>query len=410
MADIQFSTLATIKKHYFYKVYDGSTYVTTWTKDVISQPIFRTNINGGAGELNIELARPFDDFGEDFDVKLNNKVQVYVVDNDNPSGLLIYCGFIVGYEPTINEASETLKITLFSYVAQLQRMVLRDGAGATTLAYNSYDPSNILKDVINKLRDQGCELGYSSNSIALTNTVVSYTFNANSGKECFDKIIELCPVGWYWRVDPNNIVYLQPLNIMADHEFTLGIDVEKLKTYRRIEDLVNQVIFIGGGEPALYRKYNNTSSIDTYGLYEKKIVDQRVTVVATAAIIANREIDTKKDPEIRSTFEIIDNNGPTSRGYDIETIQAGETLKVKGLTAGTSDVTYWDQAEWDVDVFDQTISTSAADVIQIISTQYSPDSIIIQASSRLPQIAKRIEDIQRNLEVTQSVNNPTTPS
>lgn len=410
MADISFTTLTPILKHYYYKVYDSGTYVATWTKEVISEPIFRTNINGGAGELKIQLARPFDDFGEDEDVKLNNKVELYCVDNDNPNGLLLYSGFIVGYEPTINEASETLNITLFSYVAQLQRMILRDGSGNTTLAYNSYDPAVILRDVIDKLRAQGCELTYTNLTIPLTNTEVSYTFNANSGKECFDKVIELCPVGWFWRVDPNNVVYLQSMNIFADHEFTLGLEVEKLKTYRRVEDLVNQVLFIGGGSPALYRKYNNTSSIGTYGLYEKKIVDQRVTVVATASTIANREINTKKDPEIRSTFDIIDNNGPSGRGYDIETVQVGETLKVNGLTAGTRTVTYWDQALWDTDVWDQTLSTSAADVIQIISVQYAPDFIRIEASSRLPQIAKRIEDIQRNLEVTQSIENPSAPT
>lgn len=410
MADISFTTLTPILKHYYYKVYDSGTYVATWTKEVISEPIFRANINGGAGELKIQLARPFDDFGEDEDVKLNNKVELYCVDNDNPNGLLLYSGFIVGYEPTINETSETLNITLFSYVAQLQRMILRDGSGNTTLAYNSYDPAVILRDVIDKLRAQGCELTYTNLTIPLTNTEVSYTFNANSGKECFDKVIELCPVGWFWRVDPNNVVYLQPMNIFADHEFTLGLEVEKLKTYRRVEDLVNQVLFIGGGSPALFRKYNNTSSIDTYGLYEKKIVDQRVTVVATASIISNREINTKKDPEIRSTFDIIDNNGPSGRGYDIETVQVGETLKVNGLSAGTRTVTYWDQALWDTNVWDQTLSTSAADVIQIISVQYAPDFIRIEASSRLPQIAKRIEDIQRNLEVTQSIENPSAPT
>lgn len=410
MADITVTTLKSILKHYIYRVFDNGVYIKTWTKEVLSSPDFRSNINGGAGELIIQLGRPFDDFGEDVDVKLNNTVEVYVVDNDSPNGVLFYSGFIVGYEPTINEASETVKITLFGFASKLQDIILRDGSGVTTITYNSYDPSAILKDVIDKLRAQGLSLTYTASSVQNTNTVVSYTFNTNTGKECFDKIIELCPVGWFWRVDADNVVYLQSKNVFADHTFTLGLDVEKLRTHRRIEDIVNQVLVVGGGVPALFRKYNNSASIATYGLREKKIVDQRVTVVATAAIMANREIDTKKDPEIRSIFEIIDNNGPSSRGYNIETIKAGQTLNVKNLRTASKTVSNWDIAFWDVDVYDQTLATLAADVIQILSVQYTPDSVILEASSRLPQIAKRIEDVSRNLEVTQLLDVPASPT
>lgn len=409
--DLSFTTFkGSIQKHYFYRVFDAGVYTTTWTKEVISEPSFRNTINGGPGEIIVELGRNFDDFGEDVDVKLNNKVQCWVVDDDNPAGLLLYTGYISGYRPIIDGPKETVQVTILGYVGELQRFILRDSSGNTTLAYNSYDPSAIFRDVIDKYREQGGSLNYSASSVVLTNTVVSYTFNTNTVKEALDKIIELCPVGWFYRIDPDGVVYLMPKNVVADHTFTVGLEVERLSTFRRIEDVVNQVIFIGGGNPALFRMYSNSGSKVSYGLYEKKIVDQRVTVAATAETISNREIDTRKDPEIRSIFEIIDNNGPGSRGYDIETIKVGQTLRVKNLRADVRTITLWDEATWDVDVWDQTLATSAADVVQILSIQYKPDSITIEASSRIPQIAKRIEDIQRNLEVTQSINNPSAPT
>lgn len=401
---------AHVTKHFIYRIYDNNAYVSTWTKEVISEPKFKQTINSGPSQLIIELGRPFDNFGEDEDVKLNNKVECWVVNTTYPNGKLLYTGYISGYQPIIDRVTEKVEITVLGYIGELQRMILRDSSGNTTLTYSSYDPATILRDVIDKYRAVGGNINYTDQSIVLTNTVVSYTFNTNTIKECLDKIIELCPVGWFWRVDPDNTIYLQPQNVMADHTFTLGLEVERLRTFRRVEDLVNRVLFVGGGSPALFRKYENTSSQTTYGLYEKKIVDQRVTVADTAATISNREINSKKDPEIRSTYEIISLDGPGSRGYDIESIKAGQTLKIRNLRTGTQNQSRWDQAMWDVNVWDQTLATSAADVIQILSVDYKPDSVILEASSRLPQVAKRIEDIQRNLEVTQMVNNPSAPT
>lgn len=411
MADLIFTTATKdIPKRYFYRVFDHNVPVGVWTKEVITEPSFRLTINGGPGELVVRLTRPFDNFGEDVDVKLNNKVECWVVDKENPDGLLLFSGFIVGYKPVVDEINEFVDVTIFSYIAELQRMILRDASGNTTLAYNSYDPSQILRDVIDKYRSLGGSLSYSADSIMDTHTTVSYTFNANTIKECFDKIIELCPVGWYWRADPDGTVYLQPKNLFADHTFTLGLDIVHLETYRRIEDVVNRVLFVGAGNPALYRKYENTGSQNSYGLYEKKLVDQRVSVVATAQTMSERLINSQKDPEVRSRYTIIDSNGPDSKGYDIESIKVGQCLKVQNLKTGLKSSTLWDVGVWDTDVWDQTLSTSAADVIQILSIDYQGDKLVVEASSRLPNIAKRIEDVERNLEVTQIVNAPSSPS
>lgn len=410
-ANVSFTTkVARTHKYYYYKVYDDGIYNTTWSTDVISEPSFRTTINGGPGELTVELARSFDEFGEDDDVKLNNKVECYCIDKENPNGTLIYSGYISAYAPKVDKEKETVIVTILGFVAQLQRMILRDSDGNTTVAYNSYDPANILKDVVDKYRALGGSLNYSAESVRNTNTTVSYTFNTNTIKECLDKIIELCPVGWFWRIDATGIIYLQERNAFADHRFKLGYDVERLETFRRIEDVINRVLFIGAGDPPLFRKYENTGSQDAYGIYEVKKVDQRVSLVDTAQLISERLILAQKDPEIRSRFTIVDSNGPSGKGYDIESVQVGETLLIKNLKAGVKTITLWDVAIWDVDVWDQTLTTSAADVIQILSVQYTPDSINIEASSRLPQIAKRVEDINRNLENSQTANNPVAPS
>lgn len=409
---LSFVTLAVtnVHKHYFYRIYKNNVYNTTWTEEVISDPVFRLAINSLPSELNITISRDFDDFGEDEDVRLNNRVEMYVVDKETPTGRLLYSGYISGYKPVIKEDEQYIEITVFSYGVELSRQILTDISGNTTITYNSYDPANILKDAIDKYRARGGYLNYSSTSIDLTNTSVSYTFNTNTVKEVADKVIELCPVGWYYYIGADNLIYLKPKHDTADHTFTIGYDIENLETFRRVEDLVNRVLFTGGGSPPLYRKYENTDSQGTYGLYEIKIVDERVTVTATAQTIANRVLNNQKDPEIRSLLTIVDSNGARSTGYDIESVQVGSTMRIKNLRNNEISASKWDIAVWDQDVWDQSLSASAVDVIQILSLAYYPDSIVIEASSRLPQVAKRIEDINRNLQNSQTVDNPVAPS
>jgi len=48
--------------------------------------------------------------------------------------------------------------------------------------------------------------------------------------------------------------------------------------------------------------------------------------------------------------------------------------------------------------------------MQIQKLEYKQDSVVIQASTIPLDVNKRIEDINRNLEVLATANNPTTPS
>ena len=403
-------TLPANHKYYYYKVYQNGSYVATWTKEVINEPQFTANINNGPGELLINLGRKFDDFGENVDVTLNNQIQCYVVDKEAPNGKLLYIGYISGYRPIIKQVSEMVEITVLSYAAELQRMYLRDVAGNTTITYTNQDISVIFKDLIDKYRAQGGTLNYSATSIQRTNTIITYTFVTQTIKQCLDLLVSISPSGWFYRIDPDNTIYFQPKNVFADNMFTLGLNVENVDTFRRVESVVNQILFTGGGSPSLYLKFSNSSSQSAYGLYEQIVVNQKVTDATVAGSIANNILNNLSLPEIRSVFDIVDSNGPGARGYDIESIKVGQTLTIKNLSVGSKTQSLWDVAQWDIDVWDETIATSAADVIQILSISYAPDSISIEASSRLPQIPKRIEDVSQSLVTTQTVNNPTIPS
>ncbi len=398
------------KKYYEYRVYKSNVYNTSWTSEVLTEPSFRNVINGGPGEVIVRLDRKFDDFGENDDVTLNNRVDIYVYDRDHPMGSLLYRGFISGYKPVLDGNKEYVEITILSYIFELSYYMLRDSTGATTVTYSSQDPSAILQDIILKYRADGGSINYTATSIQTTGTTVSYTFKSNTIREAIDKVIELAPLGWYWTVDANSIIYLKPKSTTAIHTFVIGTHITQMETWRRIEDVINRVYFTGfttASGSGMYRIYSNSSSIASYGLHAIHKVDGRVTVTTTADTMSNRVLNAKMDPEIRTSLTIADSNGENKyRGYDIESVVPGDTLKIRNIKMAAKTVSRWDQASWDVDVWDATLAFTAADVVQILSLDYTPDNLKIEASSRLPEISKRIEDIDRNLTASITVDNP----
>lgn len=394
------------KKRFLYKIYDSSgNFITTWN-DVISQPTFYNVINGGFSELKIKIAKGVYQFGEDEDVKFSNQIKVFVFDkNTGDSGIQIYSGYLTRYEPIIDGGKETVEVTFLSYWLETARLLLED-AGKTEVAYNSYDPSNILKDLLDKFTARGGKLDYSTSSVDTTGTTVSYTFNVNTFQECLKKVVELCPKGWYIRTGADDTIYLSEMQTTAKHKFSIGKDIIYFKPEKRIENLVNVVYFKGGG--TLYKKYTASGSVSTYGEYAKKIIDGRVTVEATADIIANRELDMYSSPEIRVTLRILDSNNNAGKGYDIESIQVGDTCKILGATVKSNNL--WDELIWEQDDWDYDITNATATLMQIQKITYYPDYAELEISNRQPDIARRIEDINRNLVNEQTVNAPTTPT
>ena len=397
-------------KKYVYKIFDGGSFVGAWVDEVLSTPMFRNSINSGPGEMTVRLDRDFDSFGESVDVKLNNRVDLWVYDREIPAGLLFYRGFISGYRPVFEGYKEYVEVTVLSYVYELSNYMLRDNSGDTQLAYYSEDPSDILRSVIDNYRDDGGTIAYTASSIENTGTTVTYTFNSNTVREAVDIVIELCPVGWYWLIDSSSIIHLHPRSAIANHSFVIGKHVNQMETWRRSEDIINRVYFKGAGTPPLYRVYSNSGSISSYGLHCIHKVDGRVSVTGTADTMSNRILDDKKDPEIRTRLTLLDTNGEdVYKGYDIESIYPGETCKILNIKGSISTATPWDSAVWDTDVWDQTLTTTAADVTQILTVEYNPSSLVVESSSRAPEIAKRIEDINRNLVLDQTADVPATP-
>lgn len=238
-----------------------------------------------------------------------------------------------------------------------------------------------------------------------TGAVVSYTFNTNTTWEGMRKCLELAPAGWYLYIDQStNLVHFHTKADVADHRFIMGKDIIEVSPEKRTEDIVNIVYFTGGGDPALFRIYTAPDSIALYGPRVKRYVDQRVTVAATATAISNSILDEGRAPELRLNITIADNSVDPTKGMDLETITLGQMIAIRNVEGHGP--TQWDVSEWDVDYWDFNIQDLSSPILQIVRLEKTPGQAVIYCSTTPPDVSKRIEDINRNLEASQTVNNP----
>jgi len=396
-------------KKFIYKIYDSDGFVST-IKEVSDEPKFTSYINSGLGELTIKLPRSVFQFEEGTVIAQNNQLKVICFDTDAPNGTTIYNGYISKYAPTLNRGKEFVTVTCLGYITETARFMAEDASGNTTLTYNSYDPTNILKDIVDKYSTAGGTLDYTVTSTDDTSTTVSYEVNTYTVKEALDKVVELSPVGWYYYADENDVINFKSEDTTANHTFTLGKDVVTIIPEKSTEEMVNRIYFTGGdvSGTTFYKKYERSGSISTYGLYSEKYIDARVTDESTADIIAGAILDRNDSPETRTTLIIRDNNNGDGRGYDIESIKPGDTCKVIGYTEKETNL--WDEGVWDTDKWDYDITKVSSTVQQIMKVSYSPNQITLEISSKLPNISHRVEDIKRNLDKTQTNNNPSAPT
>lgn len=393
-----------LEKTYLYKVYNAAGgYMTTWNTEVMSEPTFNQYINTGPSELKVQLAREFSNFGEGSDVLFDNKVDVYVHDRDTTaiSNKKIYSGYISAYEPKINGSKESISITLLPNSSRLGFDILTASGGITTqVNFDSVDPSDIAKKILDNFTTTASGIvDYTDSSIDNTNTTVSYDFNAINYRNALDKVLQLTPENWYWRVDADNTYYLKQKNEDPDHTLTIQKEIRDIEIFKNSERIVNVVLFTGGelsDGSTLYKEYRNTSSLNAYGRRVRQVQDGRVTKESTAETISEKIINDNGIPDVRVRVTVTDNNKDRTFGYDIESFDVGETVKIIDPSQTTIE-SLWDQVDWDDTFWDFAQQYIFSEPLQIVSLSYSPDQAILELSSRNPEVTKRIQDIDRNL-------------
>lgn len=247
-------------------------------------------------------------------------------------------------------------------------------------------------------------------AINSTGTTATYTFQANTIREGFDICVKLSPQYWYFWLDADNQINFKIANFEEiDHQLYIGKQISAVRMTKSIENLCNRVFFMGGGNPNLYKMYERTSSQSEWGLREKYLKDERVTVDATASLLATSYLDNHDHPISEIEIEVVDSNIDPINGYDIERFKPGDIIRCLHPEMEKRN-TNWDEAYWDVDYWDFDVRYALGQPHQILEINYEFNKCILKLSAKLEDFQKRIEDVKRNLDETAKQNLPSAPS
>lgn len=400
------------KKRFAHKLYNGSTFVGTIPDSIVmNQPKFSWSVNGGMGEMNIDLALKISEFRDSYEnstISLGFRVITSIQGADEILSTQIYDGLLTSYDPLIDEnGKEMVRLHVVSQVTTLENLTMKDGSGNTQLTYSSQSPDTILKDLIDKYNG---DIEYTASSVDATGTLVSYVFTFCSFLDAIKKVLELSPAYWYWAVDAYSTIYFKMADFeLPEHTLYIGKHIQRVDAKKSIDQLKNAIYFKGGGDPQLYKKYERQGSIEEYGRREERMSDERVTLAATAQTISDKFLDERDHPISIVQITIADNSIDQSAGYDIESFRPGQIVQMIDPRSNVQK-TLWDVATWDVDFWDFDIRYSIGLPMQIRQVNYNFFSVTLELSARFEDVAKRIEDIKRNLDVVRSEGIPSVPS
>jgi len=315
---------------------------------------FSKEINSGLGECLITLGEKIDYQGPE--LKLGNTVEIFVADEDtvDEGFIKIYSGYISLIEPTIDGGTERILVHVLGHYTKLSTDFLKNGSqvvlysdttdGLTTTASGtSADLGLILRAIITRYRAETTnpKLYFTLQSIPDVSQTALYSISLKTYREAFDSVCSMLPSGYFWYVDEDGKVSIKNTPTTPTHRFQFGKHFKSLKIEKSMEKIRNFVV-VWNGEPVtgdeVFKHYEDEASITQYGRRSDKIVDYGIDDDTSADKIGAKFIAENKDPSIKLTCEIIDNNYDAINGYDIESIQAGDTCSFVGFNASLSEI------------------------------------------------------------------------
>jgi len=358
-------------KTYHIKIYEpGATGSFIKTIGEFSFKSFKKQIYSGLGEFSFTIPKKFDDFEEDYVVKHNNRIELWVVDGDSGSiGRKVYEGFISSYQTVLDGEKESVTVTCMGYIEKLNSSLLRSGtnytlktdtaAGLTTGdTASACEISDVIRKAIDLYNSEATNpmISYTTGSIEDTGELITYTFETKTFKQVIDLCVEYAPSGWWYYIDEDGVLNFKSKPTEASHAFTIGKDFKSITVSKNMDSVVNNVVF-KSTDGSIETLYSDTDSISNYDDRWSLQTDNRVYIQNTADAKGQAVLDEYKSVEIETSMVVVDNNGRQD-GYDIESIQPGDTCKIINLNPATS----------------RTFNDNMA----IVGITYSPDSVTIE--------------------------------
>ena len=321
---------------------------------------YSKQLNAGPSECVLGLGVAFD--YDSTDLQVGNDVKIILSDADTSAGtmsgesgsLVIYQGYISLIERDVDGSREIVTVHLLGYYTLLALDYLKNGSQTTlysnsstglTTASGSQSAADIglmMRAVIDRYiaETTNPRISYlGTYDIPDTSTTANYRFEQKTYREAMDDLRSLAPADVYWYVSELGRVTFKTKPTTATHVFQFGKHFSTVHVEHSLEKVRNFLLLWDGKTSSyVYKHYQSDPSISQYGRRADAVNDFGVDASGAADAIGAKFLAENKDPAIKVTCSILDNNGENGRGYDIESIQPGDTCSFVGFSSGLSDI------------------------------------------------------------------------
>lgn len=412
------------KKIWYAKVYNqAGTFLGELNMDDFKNyPVFSFSINENPTDMNLELIYNYNDLRFPSDgqitlsgksettykgverinncIKVGNYIKFFISDNE-VLNKQIYSGIISGYKYNSSGQKEEIAVNIIPYSSILSSRVLKSLEGSTLVPYNSQDPADMLVKIIEA---SGLDIQYDADTMGATGVERSYTFNSNYCEDAIKTVIKLSPHGWFGYVFGDDKFYFKRHPEQTTLHTIAKKNVLSISFEKSLIGIKNRIYFLGGGDTPLYNRYDMEGSQRNWGLYEEILNDGRVTEEDTARHLAKNNLKAKGSPKMILEVVIMDNNF-SEGGYDIESIKPGDKLRITTDELDMGKV-FWGEFIWGVDFWKYGLNAVYGVDVLIESIEYGFNKIVCKCKFEMDRLTERIEDVQKDLQDTQTEDAP----
>lgn len=380
--------------------FSGTATLVGWW-DVDEDWSFSQDIQNGAGDLTFKLARIYGQAGEPeedgspFPPTLVNGyvVKVYVIDGDTAEGerALIYVG-------TIEEVSFDLAAGMVTVgIMSLTRIAQQTMFSSDTLYSGAQSSVAIAKDVVDN-HLPGLKWDTNNPSVLSGVTVTDFVATKGSMLSVLQRLAELSGEDWVTFVTPTGLVrFFQQSRTMtgrsgasssARHTITVGqnaVTAMVIKSTRTRTRRV-EVTYATGTLPPV-----DSPDYDAEDPRTLQVSAPGIDNSTDATALANSLLDRLDRVQLRCTVEVTDNTPDPTRGYDLESLTLGDSLRllvdrIPGTAGGYNDPNTQDVIIVGIDYRFRSVTLQCDQLLP------APGRYIMTVANRLARIEQRTTD------------------
>jgi|GEM_PF-2695809 len=141
------------------------------------------------------------------------------------------------------------------------------------------------------------------------------------------------------------------------------------------------------------------TDLSTFGARVLQLADSRLTDQHSCAVVAQGLLNQYDRMLVRTKLRIVDYRGDaqTGLGYDIESIQPGDTCQIVNPSANAAN-TLWDVSQWDIGYWDFSPAAALDQVAVIVSVSYRWDYVDLEIASLAPSQDVQLLNLQTMLQ------------